>query len=146
MSDARTTYREVAGRAAGPVRLVAMLYEQMVEDLRRAIQAIDENHVDARTNAINHAILVLGHLQNNLNHEAGGNVARRLEHFYCLTRQKLLEAQFKVSPEILKEHIALLLELRDAWMQVEQAETAGRPPVPAAAEVDESSQHPGWDG
>jgi len=147
MIDARTAYREIAGGGANPVRLVAMLYEQMIEDLRQAIQAIDGNRIDARTNAINHAILILGHLQNKLDHTAGGEVARNLERFYNLTRQKLLEAQFEVSREILAEQMSLLLDLRDAWTQVEQAETTGSAPIaPAAVRLRGSGELGDWKG
>ena len=144
MSDARTAYREIAGRGASPVRLVAILYEQMVEDLRQAIQAIDENRIEARTNAISHAIVILGHLQNKLNHAAGGEVARRLEHFYNLARQKLLEAQVEVSRKILEEQMSLLLELHDAWMQVEQAETSGSAPM--QSDPFGGREHTSWKG
>lgn len=146
MPDVRNVYREIAGRGASPVRLVAILYEQIVEDLRRAIQAIDENHIAARTNAINHAILILGHLQNKLDHAAGGEVAHRLEKFYNLTRQKLMEAQCEVSRDILEQHISLLLQLRDAWIQVEQSETAASAPVPPAAELGRREEHTDWKG
>lgn len=145
MRDARTVYREIAGRGASPVRMVAILYEQMVEDLRRAIQAIDENRIEARTNAINHAILILGHLQNKLNHAIGGEVARRLEQYYNVTRQKLLEAQFAVSKEILEQQIFFLLELYDAWRQVEQAEASGSAPVPRETSED-NGEHGEWKG
>lgn len=128
------------------MRLVAMLYEQMVEDLRRAIQAIDENRIAARTNAINHAILILGHLQNRLDHAAGGEVAHRLEKFYNLTRQKLMEAQCDVSRDILEQHISLLLQLRDAWIQVEQSETAASVLAPPVAELDGTEEHADWKG
>lgn len=150
MRDARIVYRENAVRGASPVRLVVMLYEQMVEDLRRAAAAIEANRVEERTNAINHALLIIGHLQNNLNHEAGGQVARNLERFYNMSRQKLLEAQFHASESILKEQISLLLELRNAWIQVDHAETARAAPVPTAASEGVSAAaeqaHADWKG
>ena len=113
------------------MQLVVMLYEQIVEDLRRAIRAIDENRIEVRTNAINHAVVIIGHLQNKLDHTRGGEVARNLERFYNVSRQKLLEAQFVASKEILTEQISLLLDLRDAWTQVDQAEAARSAPAAA---------------
>jgi flagellar protein FliS len=130
MTDARTLYRESAVRGASPVRLVVMLYEQMVEDLRRAVRAIDENRIDARTNAINHALVIIGHLEGKLNTEAGGEVARNLAHFYNVLRRKLVDAQFQASQQILGEQISLLLDLRDAWTQVDQAESARAQSLP----------------
>jgi flagellar protein FliS len=152
MTDPRTLYRENAVRGASPVRLVVMLYEQIVEDLRRAIRAIEEKHIEARTNAINHAIVIIGHLQNNLNHEVGGEVARNLERFYNVSRQRLLEAQCRESNEILTEQISLFLSLRGAWTQVDQAETARSAPAAAPLHEDVGSAladhkvHADWKG
>lgn len=151
MRDARTHYREAAVRGASPVQLVVMLYEQVVEDLRRAVEAIDAHRVDARSNAINHAIVIIGHLQNKLDHEAGGKVARNLERFYNLSRKKLLEAQFTASKEILSEQISLLLDLRDAWTVVDRAEAARSAPLAhpvaegSSAHLDQKP-HADWKG
>src|SRR3977135_27261 len=113
MMDARKAYRESAARGASAVGQVVLLYEQMVEDLRRAERAVEENDGEGRSNAINHAMVVVSHLQNKLNFEAGGEVARNLERFYDMARRRLLEAQLHGSKEILGEQISLLLDLRD---------------------------------
>jgi len=132
MTDPRTLYRENAVRGASPVRLVVMLYEQVVEDLRRAVRAIEEKQIGARTNAINHAIVIIGHLQSKLDHMRGGVVARNLERFYNVSRQRLLEAQCRGSKEILTEQMSLFLDLRDAWTQVDQAEADLAQSLPTA--------------
>ena len=119
MTDARSAYRENAVSGLSPVGQVILLYEQVVADLRRATRAMDESNIEDRTNAINHAILIVGHLQNKLNFEAGAEVARNLERFYNLMRQRLSEAQVQVSKPILEEQIGMLLDLRDAWKEVE---------------------------
>ncbi|MBV8052862.1 MAG: flagellar export chaperone FliS [Acidobacteriaceae bacterium] len=151
MSDARSFYREAAVRGASPVQLVILLYEQVVEDLRRAVRAIDEHRIEERTRAINHAILIVGHLQNKLNHEAGGEVARNLERFYEVNRQKLLEAQARVSKEVIVELIDLWLGLRNVWSVVERKEGAPAAPptnsvVPETSTQDEQNRHADWKG
>ena len=45
MISPRTAYRETAGQGATAVRLVVMLYEQMIQDLRHAAEAIDGNNI-----------------------------------------------------------------------------------------------------
>ena len=150
MSDARSFYREAAVRGASPVQQVVMLYEQVVNDLQRAVQAIDETRIEDRTNAINHAIVIIAHLQSKLNHEAGGEVARNLERFYDVARQKLLEAQVRASKEVILEQVNLWLGLRDAWAVVERTEAA-RSIVPAATmspqpPVPGQGTHPDWKG
>lgn len=145
--DANLSYREAAVRGASPVGLVVLLYEQLVEDLRRAERAMENNHVEDRTGSINHALLIIGHLQNQLNLQAGGQVARNLERFYNLLRNKLLEAQVWISKEILKEQISLLLDLRDAWTVVEREQEARSTSLVSSGQTenpDAGSSSGGW--
>ena len=139
MIDPQSAYRESAARGATSVGQTVLLYDQVLRDLRLAVLAIERNQIEERTKAINHALLVVDHLHGSLNFELGGDVARNLERFYNMLRRKLTEAQFQTSKEILNEQIALLLDLRDAWVEVDRSTAA--PPrltetAPAAPDDD----------
>jgi flagellar secretion chaperone FliS len=123
MADPRIAYREAAVRGASPVQLVIRLYEQIVEDLRHAIKAIEQNEVELRTGKINHAILVLAHLQSQLDLQAGGEAARHLSTFYDAVRSGLVRAQFRGSKTMLAQQITDIMEVRSAWLQVERQNT-----------------------
>ncbi len=138
MEDARKRYRETAVRGASHVGLVVLLYEQMIEDLRRALEELNQNQIESRTRHINHAILVIGHLQNTLDFAQGGDVARRLDRFYNTLRGKLVEAQARASKELLHLQINELLSLRDAWIEVDRAETSTK----SAGTSAEPTDHP----
>jgi len=132
----RFAYRESAVRGASPARQVVLLYEQMIHDLTRAAKAIERCDVESRTNEINHAITVIAFLQGTLNMEKGGQVAANLARFYNSLRTALIEAQAKASIQILTKQIACLLELREAWLEVEKnaasaPEAAGTPKLNA---------------
>src|SRR5579872_4963347 len=101
MPNPRTAYRETAVRGATAVRLVVLLYEQAIQDLRQAAQAIDENNIELRTDRINHAIEVISRLQATLDMERGGQVARNLLAFYEAVRANLWKAQLYQSKETL---------------------------------------------
>jgi flagellar secretion chaperone FliS len=124
--DARSSYREAVTRGARPVQLVIALYEQSIADLRGAIVALEKNDVEARTRAINHAIIVIGHLQSSLDKERGGKVAAQLERFYNQVRQGLMEAQFVQSVAVLEQQIAHLMLVREAWDEVERMNGVSR--------------------
>ncbi len=113
-------YREAAVQGASPVRLVILLYEQAVEDLRRALACHARGEVENRTRQINHAILVIGHLQATLDRERGGKVAENLSRFYDLVRSNLVEAQCKQSAAAIEQQISQLIRVRDAWCTVEK--------------------------
>jgi flagellar protein FliS len=139
--DARTSYREAAVRGADPVQLVVFLYEQVVEDVRRALAALLRGDVEARTREINHALKVIGHLQGTLDTERGGGVAGNLEVFYNQVRKGLVEAQFQQSAKLLEEQIAHLMVVREAWVEVQRMNPAPvlTPPRPASSDIPTSS-------
>jgi|SRR5580704_9230045 flagellar protein FliS len=118
--DARSHYRETAVRGASPVRLVICLYEQAIEDLRRAIAALEKGDIEARTRSINHALTVIAHLQGSLDMQQGGEVAANLNRFYGLIRASLVEAHVKQSARILEEQTSLLVTIHEAWLEVER--------------------------
>ena len=119
--DARTSYRESSVRGASPVRLVISLYEQAIDDLRRAVISLEKGDIENRTREINHALLVIAQLQGSLDMERGGDVAKNLARFYNLVRSGLTEAQFKQSSTLLQQQISQLVEVHEAWIEVERA-------------------------
>src|SRR5271165_1678746 len=116
--DARSSYRETAVRGASPVRLVICLYEQAIEDLRRAVIAQEKGDIEARTRGINHALAVIAQLEGSLDMERGGDVAKNLARFYSLVRSGLTEAQVQQSIRILEQQISQLATVHKAWLEV----------------------------
>lgn len=122
MTNPRTAYRENDVTCATAVRLVVLLYEQTIQDLTQAAQAIEQNEIELRTKYINHAILVIGHLQSPLDFANGGKVAQDLDHFYNTLRQNLVQVQFFPSKPGVGQLITDLLAVREAWIEVERTE------------------------
>lgn len=123
--DAHLTYRQTAVRGASPVRLIVLLYEQAIADLRQAVAAQKRGDIEARTQAINHAALLISHLENSLNRQEGGQVTIDLERFYNQLRQSLFEAQCKQSATILEQQISDLMLVREAWCEVDRIQAEG---------------------
>jgi flagellar biosynthetic protein FliS len=122
MTNPRSAYRENDVRGASAVRLVVLLYEQIIRDLTHAAQAFEQNGIELRTKYINHAILVIGHLQSPLDFPNGGKVAKDLDHFYNALRQNLVQVQFFPSKTGLRQLITDVLAVRESWIEVERAE------------------------
>jgi flagellar protein FliS len=115
------SYREAAVAGASPVRLVILMYEQAMEDLRRALAAHAGGDIEGRTREINHALLVIGHLQATLDKDQGGKVAENLARFYDQLRAGLAEAQCRQSATALEQQISHLMLVHEAWCEVEKA-------------------------
>jgi flagellar biosynthetic protein FliS len=124
MTSPHMAYRETAARGATALRLVIMLYEQLIQDLTKAAQAIDKNDIESRANCINHAVLVIAYLQSPLDFANGGKVARELEKFYNALRQNLVQVQFFPTKAGINQLITDVLAVREAWIEVERTETA----------------------
>jgi flagellar protein FliS len=122
--DARSSYREGAVLGASPAQLVILLYEQAIQDLRRALIALEKGDIEQRTREINHAIVIIGQLQATLDMERGGEVAKNLERFYDLLRGSMVAAQVNQSARILRQQISDLVLLHGAWLEVERAATS----------------------
>jgi flagellar secretion chaperone FliS len=140
--DARSSYRETAVRGASPVRLVICLYEQAIEDLRRAVIALEKGDIEARTRGINHALMVIAQLQGSLDMERGGDVARNLARFYGVLRVGLSEAQMKQSGRILEQQISQLVVVYEAWLEVERVTTTPKPPPAESSAFKPESSSP----
>jgi len=121
------------------VRLVICLYEQAIEDLRRAVIAQEKGDIEARTRGINHALLVISHLQGSLDMERGGEVAANLARFYNVVRAGLAEAHVKQSIRMLEQQISQLATVHEAWLEVERATTAPLPQSAGLAEAGPST-------
>ena len=148
--NAGLLYREGTVAGASPTALVARLYEQAIEDLRQAVKALNGGDVELRSNRINHAILIVGLLQSQLNLDAGGKVAENLRNFYELLMRNLMEAQILQSKTLLAQQITDLLAVREAWIEVERAErtttvAADLAPVDIAASAADAA-HVDWKG
>lgn len=134
------SYRETTVGGANPVRLVILLYEQAMEDLRRAVNAQKNADVEGRSRELNHAIQVVGHLQATLDKEQGGKVAEILDRFYEQVRCGLVEAQCKQSVSLIEQQIAYLLEVHEAWCNVERAMASST----ASAKTEEAQNRRDW--
>jgi flagellar secretion chaperone FliS len=121
------SYREAAIRGANPVALVVRLYEQMIEDMRQVALAIEASDIPRRSDRIKHVIIVIGHLQSTLDHAQGGKVAQDLGKFYDALRQNVVYVQFHPTRRAATHVITDLLTVREAWIQVEQAQYPSTP-------------------
>ena len=150
MTNPRSAYRENDVRGASPSRLVVLLYDQLVQDLNRALQALEQNEIEQRTRHINHAVLVLGHLQSALDFENGGKVAKDLDNYYNVLRQSLVHAQFLPSKGAIGQLVTDVVAVREAWTEVERSEqspsiqTGERMPAAAANPAPASGMN--WEG
>ena len=118
--DPTLSYRLASARGASPIGQVVALYDTILRDFFRALAALQAGDVETRVQELNHALLVIAHLQNVLNFELGGEAATQLVRFYAVTRGLIVKANSLPTPAALEELVNLYGGLREAWSQAEQ--------------------------
>ena len=132
MSPTELAYRRTALSGASGISLLIALYDTLAGDLRRAAQAERNGDIEQRGRQLNHALLIIGLLEEWIDRGTGGELAAQLRSFYKSLRSGMIEAQAKRAPEILEEDMARVLEIREVW---QKSESRG---------ATSSVQAPGW--
>ncbi|MGD0797054.1 MAG: flagellar export chaperone FliS [Acidobacteriaceae bacterium] len=119
MNPTEQAYRRTAVEGASGFGLLIALYDTLAGDLRRAADAQRRNDIQQRCKEINHALLVIGYLDDWIDREDGGELAQRLITFYATMRSRLIEAQSRNEPQLLDEQMDLVLAIRGTWHDLE---------------------------
>lgn len=102
--------------AASPHRLIVMLFEGAETALRSAIAQMSAGDVPGKGRSISKAIDIIDNgLRASLDKSNGGEIAENLAALYEYMTTRLLQANLQNSPEILREVLKLLGELKGAW-------------------------------
>jgi flagellar secretion chaperone FliS len=137
------SYRQVATQTASPGQLVLMLYDGAIRFLERSLTGFSIEDPAESNQTINNNVIRAQEIVNELNYsldmEKGGEIAVQLRQLYVYFDRRLMESNIHKSPEGIREVIARLTTLRDAWSTMlanrenSQAEVPGRLPEFAMA-------------
>ena len=118
--DIASFYRQIGAAGANPAGLVVKLYDAMLDDFRRAGDAIATNDIKERVARLNHALLIIAELDSVLDYERGGIVAKQLHGFYRVMRSLIVDANVRASREGIEKLIQHFMPLRQSWQKVER--------------------------
>ena len=119
MNPTELAYRRTAVEGASGFGLLIALYDTLVGNLRRAADAQRKNDLQTRCREINHALLVIGYLEDWIDRENGGELAQKLIVLYANLRVKLIDAQARNSAEDVEREMAVILAIRGNWQDLE---------------------------
>jgi flagellar protein FliS len=122
-SHATKAYAQVgvqsAMPAAGPHRLIAMLFEGLFDQLNKARGALRDGQIAAKCKALSHAVRILDEgLRGALDLDAGGKLAQDLDALYDYAIRRLTLANVNNDEAAIEECARLLLPLKSAWDQI----------------------------
>ncbi|MBB85567.1 MAG: flagellar export chaperone FliS [Deltaproteobacteria bacterium] len=105
-------------KTATPEMVIVKLYEGALRFLRQAKQSQTEGDVAGRANAIARTLAIVSELQQSLNLEQGGEIAKNLDSLYFYVTDRLLEANARGSVQPLDEASGVLSTLNEAWVEI----------------------------
>jgi flagellar protein FliS len=119
MSPNELAYRKTAIEGTSGFGLLIALYDTLAGNLRRAAEAQRNNDIQKRCQEANHALLVIGYLEDWIDREGGGELAEKLVHFYAGLRTNLIAAQIQQSAALLEQQMNVILAIRGTWQDLE---------------------------
>jgi flagellar secretion chaperone FliS len=113
-------------------RLVAMLFDGLIEALAEARGALANKDIEAKCRSLSKASRIVDEgLRAGLNLEAGGAMSRQLDALYGYISSRLLHANLKSDAAAVDECRRLIEPVRDAWQQI-GAQVSPTAALPAA--------------
>jgi flagellar biosynthetic protein FliS len=152
MNSTALAYRKTALEGASGFGLMIAMFDTLAGNLRRAAEAERNNDIERRCLEANHAALVLAHLEDWVDSAGGGELAQELIGFYSSLRRNLIEAQARRSVELLEHQMAMVLNVRRIWQEMELRGSAapevlrheGNPTYPVTASVQNPPTSSSW--
>ncbi len=136
-----STYEEEALACATGVELVLALYDGWLRFLQRAAEAIEQGDVIERRYTVKRGLDIVMYLQARLRMDIGGKPAMALSDFYAAMFAMMLEASHAESAEQMREVVACVRNVRDAWAVVARDPAAGRAPSREPGKLPEAIPH-----
>lgn len=109
------TYLEQRIMNARPEELTLMLYEGVIKFVKLSMIHNDQKNVPKSHESNLRAQAILQELRSTLNMDIA--ISANLENLYLFMMDRLVEANFQKSNDILQEVLDLAVDLRDTWKQ-----------------------------
>lgn len=117
-ANAGNAYKSNEVMTAPKKKLVIMLYDGAIKNLKLSKLAMAENSIEKANNAIIKAQNILAEFMSTLNFDDGGDIAVNLMSLYQYMYDRTIRANIDKDPEVVDEVIGMLEELRDVWSQI----------------------------
>jgi flagellar protein FliS len=114
--DARAAYLDASIATASPARLLVMLFDRLVLDVQRGLDAQHVGDLEETHRHLTHAQDIVMELQTSLRADefTGG---RDLAALYGYLHRQLVQANIRKDASITGEVLTLVTDLSDAWRE-----------------------------
>lgn len=103
---------------ANNVELIMMLFDGLIESLSLARGHIQHGAIEPKNKSLQRASRIVLGLQNALDYEKGGELARNLADLYTYVVRRIIDINAYNDLSALDEVVSMMSEIRAAWQQV----------------------------
>ncbi len=115
--DQGTTYLETEIVSSPPERLVPLMYQHLLVNLKRAVDQIEAGDTEGKAESLTRAGAIVFELLSALDMEQGGEIAERLMSLYTYFTKRISEASRTLDVSILEEVIKNVGTLHGSWLE-----------------------------
>lgn len=117
MSYGLGAYKKTSVQTASKEQILLMLYQAAIKNCKKAIVAIDEKNIAHKGEFIGKLQDIVIELNNSLDFEVGGDVAKELSSLYDYLIYSSTQANIKIDKEPLEGCLNVLHTLYEGWSQ-----------------------------
>ncbi len=115
---ARNAYQNNQVTAAPQKKLIIMLYDGAIRNLKLAVIAMNGKEIEKTNNLLIKAQNIISEFMITLDFDKGGDIAKDLYSLYDYMYNTLIRANIEKDTAKVEEVIKYLEELRDTWNQI----------------------------
>lgn len=119
-------YHKTAVETASKEKILLMLYESGIRYLKKSVVAMEQKNWAEKGIALGKAQDIINELQNSLNFEVGGDLARQLEGLYLHMFQETTKANIENDPKKINHCIKIMETLYSGWKEAIDKLKAGQ--------------------
>lgn len=113
--------------AASPHKLIALLFDGLMDSLAQAQGAIAQQDMEAKCTALGRAVRIVDEgLNSALDLQQGGELAANLRDLYTFVTMRLTQANLRNDSALIEECKGLVEPLREAWNAIAPQVEAAR--------------------
>lgn len=117
MSYGLGAYKKTSIHTASKEQILLMLYQAAIKNVKKAIEAIDEKNIPKKGEFIGKFQDIVIELNNSLDFEIGGEVAKELSSLYDYMLYSSTQANLKIDKAPLEGCLNVLNTLYEGWTQ-----------------------------
>lgn len=117
MSYGLGAYKKTSVQTASKEQILLMLYQAAIKNCKKSIEAIEQKDIAKKGEFIGKLQDIVIELNNSLDFEIGGDVAKELSSLYDYVLYSSTQANIKIEKEPLEGALKVLITLYNGWTE-----------------------------